>query len=343
MNTTKMHTIEKYRTKPNYKIINIIGKGTFGKVYLAIDLATKQTVAIKRSPKWKNKVSREVELLKKLKHSDNVVKLQSVFYTTTNKGYRIQNCVFKYMTYSLGKYIRVKKQEKKEKKITRLDPLELKRIIFQICTGLKSLHVHSFAHRDLKPDNILIDLESNKKVVICDLGSAKKVGKKVTSIPYICSRWYRAPELLCGSMHYTTDVDLWSLGCVIFELICFCPLFPGKGRKDQFERASEECSQMINIMEVIGSPNRSFFENLRNCTNPKNNELIEELCDINISPLPWHLVLSEFLEKDEHELINIIDGLLKWTPSDRLKIGDVLNNSYFDSLYTTNKEMIQGN
>lgn len=335
METTKMNIIEKRNEKPNYKIINLIGRGTFGKVYLAVDLSTQEAVAIKRSPKWTNKVSREVDVLKKMKHSNNVVKLKSIFYTTTNKGYRIQNCVFKYMDQSLGKYIRYKKHERKENKCVRIAPHILKKIIFQICTGLKNFHAQNFAHRDLKPDNILIDMKSEVKVEICDLGSAKRVDRKTTSIPYICSRWYRAPELLCGSMHYTTDVDLWSLGCIIFELVCFCPLFPGKAKKDQFEVSSEECSQMINIMEVIGSPNRKFYENLKNCTDKKNNELIEELCNLEIPPVPWHSILSDKLEQEEHELINVIDGLLKWAPSERLKINDVLNNSYFSSICAT--------
>lgn len=326
---------DKGKDMPKYQIVNMIGRGTFGKVFLAIDLATQEPVAIKRSPKWRNKASREVDLLKKMKFCDNVVTLKSVFYTTTNKGYKIQNCVFKYMNYSLGKYIRLKKQERKEDKTVRIPAAELKKIIYQICTGLKNLHEQNFAHRDLKPDNILIDLKSGVKVEICDLGSAKKVDRKITSIPYICSRWYRAPELLCGSMHYTTDVDLWSLGCIIFELIAYCPLFPGKSKKDEFEKSSEECSQMINIMEIIGSPDRSFYENLKNCTDKKNDNLIEELCSLEIPSLSWHSILSDLLEDDEQELINIVDGLLKWTPSERMRIDDILNNSYFASLNET--------
>ncbi|ETW17174.1 CMGC/GSK protein kinase [Plasmodium falciparum Santa Lucia] len=234
MNKMKSTKIE----NPKYKLMKLIGKGTFGKVYSAIDMSTQEAVAIKRSPKWRNKVSREVDLLKKMNGSTNIVKIKSVFYTTTKKGYRIQNIVFKYMTYSLGRYIRMKKQEKRENN--------------QICIGIKDLHKNDFAHRDLKPDNILIDLDSsNIKIEICDLGSAKKVQRNIISIPYICSRWYRAPELLCGSMFYTTEVDLWSLGCIIFELINLCPLFPGKFKKDEY---SEECSQIINLIEVIGSP-----------------------------------------------------------------------------------------
>ncbi|KMZ84249.1 hypothetical protein PVBG_00029 [Plasmodium vivax Brazil I] len=270
----KMECVRK--EEPKYKLVKLIGKGTFGKVYYAIDLCTQEPVAIKRSPKWRNKVSREVDLLQKMRHSENIVNLKSIFYTTTEKGFRIQNIVFKYMTYSLGKYIRFKKQERKENKKDRIAPSDLKIIIYQICKGIKHLHEHNLAHRDLKPDNILIDTGSSPfKVEICDLGSAKKVEESIISIPYICSRWYRAPELLCGSMYYTTDVDLWSLGCIIFELINLCPLFPGKFKKDELvptpgasfrscpieelqkgEAAtiSEECSQIINLIEVLGSP-----------------------------------------------------------------------------------------
>ncbi|SOS80275.1 protein kinase, putative [Plasmodium sp. gorilla clade G1] len=326
MNKMKSTKIE----NPKYKLMKLIGKGTFGKVYSAIDMSTQEAVAIKRSPKWRNKVSREVDLLKKMNGSTNIVKIKSVFYTTTKKGYRIQNIVFKYMTYSLGRYIRMKKQEKRENKYDRINPADLKNIIYQICIGIKDLHKNDFAHRDLKPDNILIDLDSsNIKIEICDLGSAKKVQRNIISIPYICSRWYRAPELLCGSMFYTTEVDLWSLGCIIFELINLCPLFPGKFKKDEY---SEECSQIINLIEVIGSPQMSFFENIKDHTSKKNILLIKELCELNIKPLCWDEILGNILEIEEKELINIIDGLLKWNPNERLNIDAVLSNPYFSTL-----------
>lgn len=317
-------------TFPNYKLMKLIGKGTFGKVYYAIDMCTQEPVAIKRSPKWRNKVSREVDLLEKMQNSSNIIEVKSIFYTTTKKGYRVQNIVFKHMTYSLGKFIRLKKQEKEENKFTKIAPAELKKIIYQICVGLKNLHEHKFAHRDLKPDNILIDFSTHDtKVVICDLGSAKKVDKDIISIPYICSRWYRAPELLCGSMHYTSHVDLWSLGCIIFELIKLCPLFPGKFKK---EETSEECSQLINLIEVIGSPTMSFYEDIKDCSSKKNSLLIKELCQLNIPALSWETILGNVLEEEEMEIINIVDGLLKWNPNERLKIDEVLSNSYFDSL-----------
>ncbi|CAD2104073.1 protein kinase, putative [Plasmodium vinckei brucechwatti] len=316
---------------PQYKLIKLIGKGTFGKVYYAIDLYTQEPVAIKRSPKWRNKVSREVDLLKKMNYSKNIVNTKSIFYTTTEKGFRIQNIVFKYMTYSLGKFIRLKKQEKRENKYERIPPDSLKTIIYQICLGIKNLHEHRIAHRDLKPDNILINLDTpDINVEICDLGSAKKVEKNIISIPYICSRWYRAPELLCGSMYYTTDVDLWSLGCIIFELINLCPLFPGKFKKDEY---SEECSQIINLIEVLGSPNINFYENIKDYTSSKNTLLIKELCELDIPSLSWSNILGNILEKEERDLIDIIDGLLKWDPNERLKIDEVLDNSYFSTLH----------
>ncbi|CAG9471974.1 protein kinase, putative [Plasmodium vivax] len=321
----KMECVRK--EEPKYKLVKLIGKGTFGKVYYAIDLCTQEPVAIKRSPKWRNKVSREVDLLQKMRHSENIVNLKSIFYTTTEKGFRIQNIVFKYMTYSLGKYIRFKKQERKENKKDRIAPSDLKIIIYQICKGIKHLHEHNLAHRDLKPDNILIDTGSSPfKVEICDLGSAKKVEESIISIPYICSRWYRAPELLCGSMYYTTDVDLWSLGCIIFELINLCPLFPGKFKKDDI---SEECSQIINLIEVLGSPRMSFYESIKGQTSNRNNRLIKELCGLNIRPLSWSSILGDILEESERELIGIVDGLLKWNPNERLKIDAVLSNPYF--------------
>ncbi|KNG75709.1 hypothetical protein PFMG_01813 [Plasmodium falciparum IGH-CR14] len=139
--------------------------------------------------------------------------------------------------------------------------------------------------------------------------SAKKVQRNIISIPYICSRWYRAPELLCGSMFYT------ALGCIIFELINLCPLFPGKFKKDEY---SEECSQIINLIEVIGSPQMSFFENIKDHTSKKNTLLIKELCELNIKPLCWDEILGNILEIEN--------------PNERLNIDAVLSNPYFSTL-----------
>ena len=99
-----------------------------------------------------------------------------------------------------------------------LTPELIKVFSYQILRGLDYLTSKSIAHRDIKPQNILVDLKT-RKIVICDFGSAKKLVPGESNISYICSRCYRAPELIFGATQYTPKIDVWSLGCVIVQMI----------------------------------------------------------------------------------------------------------------------------
>lgn len=101
--------------------------------------------------------------------------------------------------------------------------MDIKIFSYQIFRGLLFVHQLKVAHRDIKPHNILF---KGKKIAICDFGSAKVLTKE-SNLPYICSRCYRAPELIFGATHYTTMIDIWSVGCVILEMIQGTPLFMG--------------------------------------------------------------------------------------------------------------------
>ena len=91
-------------------------------------------------------------------------------------------------------------------------------ILYQMLRGLNYLRTLSIAHRDIKPQNILFDTTTNK-AIICDFGSAKQLIEGEPNLAYICSRCYRAPELIFGATNYTTQIDMWSLGCVLVEMI----------------------------------------------------------------------------------------------------------------------------
>lgn len=113
----------------------------------------------------------------------------------------------------------------------------IKHYSWQIFNGLFHMHKHGIAHRDLKPENILLKApDSFKKhevgaldveVKICDMGSAKVLDQKAhMNTPYVVSRFYRSPELIMGSHFYDCSIDIWAMGCILFELITRTPLFP---------------------------------------------------------------------------------------------------------------------
>ena len=96
----------------------------------------------------------------------------------------------------------------------------------QMCRSLAHIHTMGVCHRDIKPQNLLVD-SSTHQLKLCDFGSAKMLVRGEPNIAYICSRYYRAPELIFGATDYTTAIDIWSVGCVTAELLLGQPLFPG--------------------------------------------------------------------------------------------------------------------
>ena len=107
------------------------------------------------------------------------------------------------------------------------------------------IHALGIVHRDIKPQNLLVD-PSAHILKLCDFGSAKKIAKGEVNVSYICSRYYRAPELIFGATDYSAAIDVWSAGCVIAELLLGQPLFPGESGVDQ----------LVEIIKVLGTPTR---------------------------------------------------------------------------------------
>lgn len=114
---------------------------------------------------------------------------------------------------------------------------------YQLLRGIAYMHRNNFCHRDLKPQNLLID-DKNAILKICDFGSAKEFKKNEKNVAYICSRYYRAPELIFGSDDYNTKIDIWSIGCIISEMLLGFPIFAGESSIDQ----------LVEIIKVRGTP-----------------------------------------------------------------------------------------
>jgi serine/threonine protein kinase len=121
----------------------------------------------------------------------------------------------------------------------------IKLYAFQTLRALAYLHYVGVCHRDIKPQNLLIDQEK-QLIKICDFGSAKKLTKGEPNVSYICSRYYRAPELIFGCSDYSSQIDVWSIGCVLAEFIMGEPIFPGESGVDQLV-------QIIKVNIYIGT------------------------------------------------------------------------------------------
>lgn len=145
---------------------------------------------------------------------------------------------------------------------------------------------------------------------LCDFGSAKKLVKNESNVSYICSRFYRAPELIFGATEYTTAIDMWSVGCVLAEMVVGTPLFTGENAVDQ----------LVEIIKVLGTPSKSEILDMnKHCT------------DFNF-PIVQKQLWQDILVDASAELLDFIAKLLTYSPAERLDPLSALSHSFFDEL-----------
>ncbi len=180
---------------------------------------------------------------------------------------------------------------------------------YQLYRCLHYLQAVHIMHRDIKPQNILVDTKRHQ-VLFCDFGSAKKLTSNEPNISYICSRFYRAPELLLGNEVYGSAVDLWSVGCVIAEIFLGQPFFWGSNSEDQ----------LAKIAEVIGSPDDFDLKAMGN-RRPVNIQAVKPLT-----------VKKKLMGKASDLAIDLISKTLVYNPEKRIKPLDAMMHPFFDRL-----------
>ncbi|KAK8639617.1 hypothetical protein V6N13_137990 [Hibiscus sabdariffa] len=211
----------------SYMAERVVGNGSFGVVFQAKCLETGETVAIKKVLQDKRYKNRELQTMRLLDHP-NVVSLKHCFFSTTEKDELYLNLVLEYVPETAHRVIK-----HYNKMNQRMPLIYVKLYFYQICRALSYIHNSiGVCHRDIKPQNLLVNPHTHQ-LKLCDFGSAKVLVKGEPNISYICSRYYRAPELIFGATEYTTAIDIWSAGCVLAELLLGRPLFPGDSGVDQ--------------------------------------------------------------------------------------------------------------
>jgi glycogen synthase kinase 3 beta len=294
------------RDSLTYNAVQIIGSGSFGVVYQASCIETDEIVAIKKVFQDRRYKNRELQILKELNHP-NVIKIKQYFYTPAENGEdNYLNVVMDYYPETLSKIIRENYKNK-----TQLPMLLVKLYAYQIIKAIHYIHSVGICHRDIKPQNILIDPETST-IKICDFGSAKKLVKGDVNVAYICSRYYRAPELIFGSTEYTNAVDIWSVGCVIAELVINQPLFPGENSIDQ----------LVEIIKVLGTPTKEQIHKI--------NPLYKQYKFPFIKSYKWSEIFKDKLIPQS--FIDLLKHLLIYEPEKRMKPLEALTHPFFDEL-----------
>lgn len=240
--------------------------------------------------------------------------MQHVFFTYGKNSDEVYlNIVMDYVPFNLYE---ITKEYRRSKKSAGIPPKALKVYAYQMFRSIAYIHSKGICHRDIKPQNLLVN-PNNYCLKLCDFGSAKKLVKGEPNIAYICSRYYRAPELIFGATEYTFDIDTWSTGCCLAEAVLLTPLFPGDSSIDQ----------LIQIIKVLGSPSNEQVKKM-------NPSYSEDFTINDIKPVPWEDVFEKF--KPDPLFLDLISKVLVYDPNERLKPIEALIHPYFDELRKEN-------
>lgn len=288
--------------------IKLIGTGTFGAVYKMVVKDRSTVVAVKRVPHDRRSPSRELEIMLKLSEYNhpNIVQLLSSFYSPAkDAGKENLNFVMPHMPCDLSRVIQ------HYVKSGRCAPLMYTKLYtYQLARALLFIHSFSIVHRDIKPQNVLLDPQCNL-IKLCDFGSAKVLRPGEPNISYISSRHYRAPELIFDASNYTTSIDVWSFGCIVAELLLGEPLFCGQSSLEQ----------VLEIITIIGTPSKSEFRAM----NP-------EQADVEYDTVQPYPLENVFGARGPADVCDMLSKIFRYDPSARSSPLDILGHAFFDDL-----------
>ncbi|XP_077447341.1 glycogen synthase kinase-3 beta-like isoform X1 [Stigmatopora argus] len=323
----------------SYTDIKVIGNGSFGVVYQARLIDSQEMVAIKKVLQDKRFKNRELQIMRKLDHC-NIVRLRYFFYSSGEKKDEVYlNLVLDFVPETV---YRVARHFNKNKSMIPI--IYVKVYMYQLFRSLAYIHSQGVCHRDIKPQNLLVDPET-AILKLCDFGSAKQLVRGEANVSYICSRYYRAPELIFGATDYTANIDIWSAGCVLAELLLGQPIFPGDSGVDQ----------LVEIIKVLGTPTREQIREM----NPNYTEFKFP----QIKAHPWTKVMAVgagggrtpnarqtdigvawqvFKPRTPPEAILLCSRLLEYTPASRLSPLEACSHGFFDELRQPNARLPSG-
>uniref|UniRef100_A0A914C6R6 Glycogen synthase kinase-3 n=1 Tax=Acrobeloides nanus TaxID=290746 RepID=A0A914C6R6_9BILA len=299
-----------------YSNVKVVGNGSFGVVYVARLVDSGEMVAIKKVLQDRRYKNRELQIMRRLDHP-NIVKLLYFFFLNSDgRDDLYLNLILDFVPETVYKVARQYNKQRAN------FPMLLTRLFtYQMFRALAYIHSVGVCHRDIKPQNLLIDPE-NGVLKLCDFGSAKFLVPGEPNVSYICSRYYRAPELIFGATNYTNSIDVWSGGTVMAELLLGHPIFPGDSGVDQ----------LVEIIKLLGTPTREQIQQM----NPN----YREFRFPSIRPHPWARV---FRSTTPPEAIDLISKLLEYNPAARLTPLQVCAHPFFDELRNPSTRLSNGN
>ncbi|CAH4037203.1 mitogen-activated protein kinase 1 [Pieris rapae] len=306
-----------FEVGPRYKNLQYIGEGAYGMVVSAYDTVKQSRVAIKKISPFEHqtycqRTLREIKILTRFKH-ENIIDIRDILRAETIEQMKDVYIVQCLMETDLYKLLKTQK----------LSNDHICYFLYQILRGLKYIHSANVLHRDLKPSNLLLNTTCDLK--ICDFGLARVADPDHDHTgfltEYVATRWYRAPEIMLNSKGYTKSIDIWSVGCILAEMLSNRPIFPGKHYLDQLN----------HILGVLGSPGQ---EDLDCIINEKARGYLESLP---YKPrVPW----TQLFPNAEPRALDLLDKMLTFNPHKRITVEDALAHPYLEQYYDPHDEPV---
>ncbi|CAG9840479.1 unnamed protein product [Diabrotica balteata] len=284
----------------NYKIVGRAGEGAHGFVFKGIDVRTETLTALKKITINPNKdipkpVMREILALRVLKHP-NILSLLEVFTVGSSVV-----LVMEYLPMSLYEIL-------KNKELT-LTLGQIKTYLKMLLRGINYMHHNHIMHRDIKPANLLISKKGILKIADFGLARIYDHEKRRLYSHQVATRWYRAPELLYGSRTYNMAVDMWSVGCILAEMIMRKPLFPGE----------TDIEQLAIVLGTLGTPNSETWPGLTQLPD------YNKIAFTHTEPKEWSAILSEI----DPATIKLISKILIYDQNKRMTAKEALRDKFF--------------
>lgn len=288
----------KFETPKRFTILEPVGQGAYGVVCSARDEVEGELVAIKKVENafehltFAKRTLRELKILRHLRH-ENLIDVRLVYLPGEKEKYDDIYIISELMETDLASVLKSPQP---------LSDDHTQFFFYQINRGLKYIHSASVIHRDLKPRNLLVN--SNCDLKICDYGLArvKYANEVFATCPmteYVCTRWYRAPEILSSWADFGKPIDIWSVGCIFAEMLRRKPLFPGKNTQHQLQL----------IIACLGKPDRDVL-----------NKIPNDKCRKFIESLPGTTHSKPFAEfsSASADSIDLLHKTLRYSPERRL-------------------------
>ncbi|KAJ0111656.1 hypothetical protein Patl1_00492 [Pistacia atlantica] len=322
--------------------IRPVGRGAYGIVCAAVNSETREEVAIKKiGNAFDNRIDakrtlREIKLLRHMDH-ENVITIKDIIRPPQRENFNDVYTVSELMDTDLHQIIRSHQE---------LTDDHCRYFLYQLLRGLKYVHSANVLHRDLKPSNLL--LNSNCDLKIGDFGLARTTSETDFMTEYVVTRWYRAPELLLNCSEYTAAIDIWSVGCILGEIMTREPLFPGKDYVPSVEADHGGFLAMVCLLAIayglvltllifyltvrlLGSPDESSLGFLRSDNARRYVRMLPQYPKQNFS--------ARFPNKSPG-IVDLLEKMLVFDPIRRITVDEALCHPYLAPLHDINEEPV---